>query len=59
MLDIVEQRAPQGFTDLVTPYTTANFLVGQMMPLPGAAPLMITFFGCDVAPGITGGLKNR
>jgi carboxypeptidase C (cathepsin A) len=34
----------QGYTDLVTPYPTASFLVGQMMPLAGAAPIEVKVY---------------
>lgn len=48
--DLAEARArnprlqvliAQGYSDLATPYPTGAFLVGQMPPLPGAAPITI------------------
>ena len=50
MQDLQEARAynpgleiliAQGFTDLVTPYLASRYLVGQLPPLSGAAPIAI------------------
>ena len=50
MQDLQEARAynpalkiliAQGFTDLVTPYFASRYLVGQLPPLSGAAPIAI------------------
>jgi carboxypeptidase C (cathepsin A) len=35
-----------GYTDLVTPYMTSRYLVGQVRPIPGASPI-----GLDVLDG--------
>lgn len=55
MDDIQEARAlnpklaifiATGYTDLITPYTIASYLVGQLAPLPGATPITVeTYLG--------------